>query len=113
MNEMTVQDIEKASVDNDKPSVVRKCINRVLWDQLLAHKQYLPCSGELCSIGQLILREKRIVIPKKPRLTGYYNLPTKVIWASLELNKSSLFKYGGLIWKRTLRSALKPAMGSS
>lgn len=95
--------------DNDKPSVVRKCINRVLWD----HRQYLPCSGELCSIGQLIIREKRIVIPKKPRLTGCYTLPMKVIWASLEPSKSSLFKYGGLIWKRTLRSASKPAMDSS
>ena len=45
---MTVQDVEKASMDNDEPLAVRKCINGVLWDQLLAHKQYLPCSGEMC-----------------------------------------------------------------
>lgn len=69
--EMTVQDVEKASMDNDEPLAVRKCINGVLWDQLLAHKQYLPCSGEMCRIGKLILRKTRIVIRKKAHRVLY------------------------------------------
>lgn len=64
---MTVQDVEKASMDNDETLAVRKCINGVLWDQLLAHKQYLPCSGEMCRIGNLT----RIVIPKKAHRVLY------------------------------------------
>lgn len=69
---MTVQDVEKASMDNDEPLAVRKkCINGVLWDQFLAHKQYLLCSGEMCRIGKLILRKTRIVIPKKAHRVLY------------------------------------------
>ena len=63
---MTTREVEEASADDEELSEVRKCINGKPWDQL-AHKQYLPCSGELCSFGQLILRGTRIVIPKKLR----------------------------------------------
>ena len=65
-NTMTTREVEKASADDDELVKVRKCINGPSWDQL-TRKQYLPCSSELCAIGQLILRGTKIVIPKKLR----------------------------------------------
>lgn len=48
---------------------ITKCINGEPWGQLV-YKQYFPCSGELFTIGQLILRGTRIIILKKlsPRM---------------------------------------------
>ena len=63
---MTTREVAEASAGDEELSEVRKCINGKPWDQL-AYKQYLPCSGELCSFGQLILRGTRIVFPKKLR----------------------------------------------
>ena len=63
---MTTHEVEEASADDGELSAVRECINGKPWDQLV-FKQYLPCSGELCTIGQLILRGTRIVIRKKLR----------------------------------------------
>ena len=57
---------EEASVIDKELCAVKECLNRKPWDQL-AYKKYLPCSSELCNIGQLILRGTRIVIPKKFR----------------------------------------------
>ena len=42
-----------------------------------------------------------------------YLLPTKATWASSELNKSFVAKCGGLAWRKTQRSIVKPAMGVS
>ena len=53
-------------VEDEELSAIRKCINGEPRDQLV-YKQYIPCSGELCTIGQLILRGTRIVIPTKLR----------------------------------------------
>ena len=63
---MTTREVEEASAEDEELSAIRKCIDGESWDQL-AYKQYIPCSGELCTIGQLILRGTRIVIPKKLR----------------------------------------------
>ena len=63
---MTTREIEEASAGDEELSAVRQCINGKPWDQLV-YKQYLPCSGELCTIGKLTLRGTRIVIPKKLR----------------------------------------------
>ena len=63
---MTTREVEMASAEDEELSAIRKCIDEESWDQL-AYKQYIPCSGELCTIGQLILRGTRIVIPKKLR----------------------------------------------
>ena len=63
---MTTREVEEASADDEELGAVRQCINGKPWDQL-AYKRYLPCSGELCTIGQLILRGTRIVIPQKLR----------------------------------------------
>ena len=61
---MTTREVEEASSDDEELSAVRQCINGKQWDQLV-YKRFLPCSGELCTIGKLILRGTRIVITKK------------------------------------------------
>ena len=48
---MTTREVEKASAEDEELSAIRKCIDGESWDQL-AYKQYIPCSGELCTIGQ-------------------------------------------------------------
>ena len=58
--------MEDASGIDEELCAVKECGNGKPWDQL-AYKKYLPCSSELCSIGQLILRGTRIVIPEKLR----------------------------------------------
>ena len=63
---MTTREVEEASAADEELSAVRQCINGKPWDQLV-YKRYFPCSGELCTIGKLILRGTRIVIPKKLR----------------------------------------------
>ena len=55
---MTSREVEKASAEDEELSAIRKCIDEESWDQR-AYKQYIPCSGELCTIGQLILRGTR------------------------------------------------------
>ena len=56
--------MEEASAIDEELCAVKECLNGNPWDQL-AYKRYFPCISELCSIGQLILRGTRIVIPKK------------------------------------------------
>ena len=91
---MTTRDVEEASATDEELSAVRQCISGKPWDQLL-YKLYLPCSGELCTIGKLILRGTRIVIPKKlrPRVAhvGHLGivgtkqkLRSKVWWPGME-----------------------------
>ena len=63
---MTTREVEEASAIDEELCAVKECLNGKPWDQL-AYKRYLPCSSELCNIGQLILRGTRIVIPKKLR----------------------------------------------
>ena len=63
---MTTLEVEQASAIDEELCAVKECLNGKPWDHL-AYKKYLPHSSELCSIGQLILRGTRIVIPKKLR----------------------------------------------
>lgn len=65
-NAMTTREVEEASAEDEELLAVRQCINGKPWDQLV-YKRYLLCSGELCSIGKLVLRGTRIAIPKKLR----------------------------------------------
>lgn len=104
---MTTREVEEACAEDEELLAVRQCINGKPWDQLV-YKRYLLCSDELCSIGKLVLRGTRIVIPKKLR-PQYYPLLTKAIWASFELSRSYAAKYGGLEWRKMLRSTLKHA----
>jgi len=58
--------VEEASAKDEELCAARECINGKPWEQL-ANNKYLLCSGELYSIGQLILRGTTIIIPKKLR----------------------------------------------
>ena len=63
---MTTREVEEA-LSKDKEFVeLRQCIRNGNWkgDQ---HKQYILVCSELCVIGKLILRDTRIVIPRKLR----------------------------------------------
>ena len=94
---LTTQEVEKASKDDEELSAVRECIRSGNWDKC-PYKKYCAVAGELCSIGYLILRGSRIVLPQKLRPTavtlaheGYLGivgtkqtLRTKVWWPGLE-----------------------------
>ena len=94
---MTTREVEEASAIDEELCAVKECLNGKPWDQL-AYKKYLPCISELCSIGQLILRGTRIVIPKKlrPRVLSFareghldivatkQKLCSKVWWPGME-----------------------------
>ena len=94
---LTTREVEEASADDEELSAVRQCINGKPWDQLV-YKRFLPCSGELCTIGKLILRGTRIFIPKKlrPRVLSIAHeghlgivgtkqkLRSKVWWSGME-----------------------------
>ena len=109
---MTTREIEEASAADEELSAVRQCINRKPWDQLVSYKQYLKCSGELCTNVKLILRGTRIVIPKKLR-PRVLSIAHEGPWASLELSKSFVAKCGGTVCRETQRNILKPSIGGS
>jgi hypothetical protein len=64
---MTAKEIEKISLDDEELSIVRKCINSNNFDVRGISKSYKLISGELCVIGNLVLRGSRIVIPSQLR----------------------------------------------
>lgn len=102
---MTTREVEEACAEDEELLAVRQCINGKPWDQLV-YKRYLLCSDELCSIGKLVLRGTRIVIPKKlrPRVLslaheGYLGivgtkqkLRSKVWWPGMEKDAEKHFK---------------------
>ena len=63
---MTTREIERASENDPELCAVRQCLVNQQWHRI-AYKQYLPIRGELCSIGKLVLRGTRIVIPTQMR----------------------------------------------
>jgi hypothetical protein len=63
-NARTTRDIEEASADDEELALVRHALETGRFD---AVKSYAPMSGELCTIGQLVLRGTRIVMPTKLR----------------------------------------------
>ena len=94
---LTTHEIEEAYAVDEKLVEVRnfKAITTMQFEKC---KQYMAVAGELCVISQLVLRGKRIVIPKKlqPRTLvlaheGYLgvvstkqNLRTKVWWPRMD-----------------------------
>ena len=104
---MTTREVEQASAIDEELCAVKECLNGKPWDHL-AYKKYLPHSSELCSIGQLILRGTRIVIPKKlrPRVLSLTSeghldmvgtkqkLCSKVRWPGMEKDAETHCKTG-------------------
>ena len=82
---MTTHEVEDASAEDEELSATRTCINGEPWGQLV-YKQYLPCSGELCTIGQLKLRGKESSSRRNSDQECYPSL-MKAMWVSLGLNK--------------------------
>ena len=111
-NAVTTREVEEASAADEELSAVRQCISGKPWDQLV-YKRYLPCSGELCTIGKLVLSEEQELSSRRSLGPECYPLPTKATWALLELSKSFAAKYGGPAWREMQRNIVKPAMGVS
>ena len=91
----TTCEIEEASADDEELKEVRKAIATGLFEKC---RQYMTVEGELCVIGQLVLRGTRIIIPRKlqPRTLALaheghlgvvgtkQNLRTKVWWPGMD-----------------------------
>ena len=65
---LSTRDVEEASADDDELSEIRKCIRTNQW-HTLTNKRLLPVKDELCTIGFLVLRGTRILIPESLRET--------------------------------------------
>ena len=59
---LTTREIEEASADDEELKEVRKAIVTGRFEKC---RQYMTVAGELCVIGQLVLRGTRIIIPSK------------------------------------------------
>ena len=92
---LTTREIEEASADDEELREVRKAIATGQFEKC---RQYMTVAGELCVIGQLVLRGTRIIIPSKlqPRTLALaheghlgvvgtkQNLRTKVWWPGMD-----------------------------
>ena len=92
---LTTREIEEASADDEELKEVRKAIATGRFEKC---RQYMTVAGELCVIGQLVLRGTRIIIPRKlqPRTLALaheghlgvvgtkQNLRTKVWWPGMD-----------------------------
>ena len=63
---MTTSEIERASSEDSDLEQVRKCLVTGNWNNLSC-KEFSSVKDELCSIGHLVLRGTRIVIPETLR----------------------------------------------
>ena len=93
---ITTREIEEASAEDEELCRIRNSVQA--GSQGECEKQFLPIFGELCTIGKLVLRGTRIVVPTclRPRLLalaheghlGIVNtkqrLRTKVWWPNME-----------------------------
>ena len=59
---LTTHEIEEASADDEELKEVRKAIATGWFEKC---RQYMTEAGELCVIGQLVLRGTHIIIPSK------------------------------------------------
>ncbi|PFX13666.1 Uncharacterized protein K02A2.6 [Stylophora pistillata] len=62
--ELTKREVEEASAADEELKVLREAIKTGRFEKC---KEYAPAAGELCVIGQLVLRGTRIVLPNKFR----------------------------------------------
>ena len=59
---LTAREIEEASADDEELKEVRKAIATDWFEKC---RQYMTEAGELCVVGQLVLRGTHIIIPSK------------------------------------------------
>ena len=74
---LTTCEIEEASADDEELTEVRRAITTAQFEKC---KQYMAVAGELCVIGQLVLRGTRNVISKKLQPRTLKLLLMKDIW---------------------------------
>ena len=96
---LTTRKIEEASAVDEELIEVRRAIATGQFEKC---KHYMAVAGELCVIGQLVLRGTRIVIPQKLRPR-----------TELAQNKISGPKCGGQEWTGQLTDTAEHAMGVS
>jgi hypothetical protein len=63
---MNSHEIERALKKDEEFYEVWKCLKTGRWFEI-NFKEYLPVTSELCALGELILRDARIVIPRELR----------------------------------------------
>ena len=92
---LTTREVEEASAVDEELKTLREAIKTGRFEKC---KAYAPAAGELCVIGQLVLRGTRIVLPSKLRpqaislaheghlgIVGTkQNLRSKVWWPSMD-----------------------------
>lgn len=92
---LTAKEIEEASAGDNEMVEVRQAVQTGCYDNC---KDYIPVAGELCVIGQLILRGTRIVVPLQLRqrvlalaheghlgvVGTKQNLRSKVYWPGMD-----------------------------
>lgn len=95
-NAVTMRELEEASREDEELQEIRRSIDTGRWHN--CDKLYVAVSSELCTMGELVLRGNRIIVPEKLRprtLTlaheGHLgivgtkqNLRTKVWWPGME-----------------------------
>lgn len=62
-NALSTREIEEESAVDEELCNIRKCIQTKRWNEL-ANKKYMAVKDELCTIGMLVLRGTRILIPE-------------------------------------------------
>jgi hypothetical protein len=94
-NALTTREVEEASAIDDELREVREAIKTGHFESC---KSYIPIAGELCTIGQLVLRGTRIILPSvlRPRALALaheghlgivgtkQNLRSKVWWPGMD-----------------------------
>ena len=64
---MTARQVEECSNNDAELVRIRECIQRGDWEDIKCSKYY-PVRDELCTVGKLILRGTRMIIPQELRL---------------------------------------------
>ena len=106
---LTAREIEEASADDEELKEVRKAIAMGRFEKC---RQYMTVAGELCVIGQLVLRGTCVIIPSKlqPRTL---ELAHEGHLGMIGTKQNLRTKVCGQGWVKRLRDIAEHAMGVS
>jgi hypothetical protein len=65
---LTAHEIERVSEKDVEMTELFQCVTSGKYDTFGGHKVFKAVKGELCTLGKLVLRGNRIVLPKSLRL---------------------------------------------
>ena len=103
---MTTKQVESASAEDKELAELREAIRTGHFENC---KAYAPIAGELCVIGQLILRGTRIVLPQKLRQQALA-LAHEGHLGIVGTKQNLRTKDGGQEWKKVPQSSADRAM---